>query len=156
MMEPRPKSLSMEDRRAVAAEIIDELVSNGLLREEDREEATDDLATIRISSYDDGYEIAKCLDLHRGWDCNFAMAEILDGFSSTYRRALELAQKAWAEVNGIAPPLPIGSFVTIPREIATGEITGIFEHGAAQYLVRLPGEPENSRRIVNFEDVALA
>jgi len=105
------------------------------------------------SPYDDGYEIAKALESYGAWTCDFQMAECLDGFALEARQQLRIAEKEWAAHNDMTPPYAIGTHVK--WRDGTGEITGIYERGPAQYLVKNDKEAPNDtkRYIVNFEDV---
>lgn len=96
----------------------------------------------------DGYAIAKALDDSCYWDCDMPIVEALDTFDTEVRGAHRKLCIAWASENNIQPPLPIGTQITI------GEITGIYEHDAAYYEVRVTGETNDKRRrLVRFEDV---
>ncbi len=148
----RPK-YSPELARLAAEEIISELIKNQHLDENDRAHCIDDL--VSNGRYGDGYDIAKALDDYAHWDCNFEMAEILDGYRYAVHRQIERAEKEWAKATAPQPPHPIGTRVRLRDE--AGEITGVYEHGAAKYLVKIDGDPqadgpEGARRIINFED----
>jgi len=152
--EPRPK-FSPEIAKIAAAEIVSDLTKAGHLRGYDFDQCVRDLAKYG-RQYSDGYEIATSLDDSAGWSCNFAMTEILDGFGSAVDDALSQAEKEWVKRCGIQPPLAVGARVSVPHG-ETGEITEIYKHGAAKYLVKIDDDakanpPTNSRRIVNFED----
>jgi hypothetical protein len=99
----------------------------------------------------DGYELAKALDDYAHWDCNFEMVEILDGFSSAVSSQIDRAEKDWANLTSPQPPHPIGTRVKLFRG-ELGTIDGIYEYGAAKYLVKIDGSTGNGRRIINFED----
>jgi hypothetical protein len=152
--EPRPK-FSPEIARMAAAEIVGELIEARQIDEEQRGDATTDL-TKHCRPHSDGYALARRLEDYAGWDCNFEMAEILNGFSHTASEYVRKAEKAWAERTSPQPPYPIGTRVTLSRG-ETGTLDGIYDRGAAQYLVKLDGDknaepPHNSRCIINFED----
>jgi hypothetical protein len=152
--EPRPK-FSPEIAAIAAAEIVSDLIEQGHLNESQRSQSVADL--VRYGDrYADGYEVAKALDDGAWWSCNFQMAEILDGYGGTIDHEIERAEKAWAARANPQPPHAIGTRVKLPRGQA-GEITGIYEYGAAKYCVKVDGDdrcepPTNSRRIINFED----
>lgn len=152
--EPRPK-FSAEIARAAAAGIVDELIGASHLDASDRDESISDL-TKHGRQHMDGYEIAKALDDYAHWGVDFQMAEILDGFGHTCSELIRKAEKEWAARTTPQPPLPMGTRVRLSRgEIGT--IDGVYEHGAAKYLVKVDGDveaepPHNSRRIINFED----
>lgn len=152
---PRPR-FSPEIARIAATEIVAELIKGGHLTEAEREQSVDDIAE-HAKPYDDGYELAQRLDDYAGWDCDFMMSEMLNGFSWACSEAIAEAQKKWASETNQQPHLPIGTRVSF-GDGERGEITGIYEHGAAQYLVKVDGDkdadgPHESRRIVNFEGV---
>lgn len=152
--EPRPK-FSSEIAKIAAAEIVSRLIRNGHLTDEDREDRVSEFAK-HGGRHADGFEIAKALEDHAWWDCDFQMAEILDGYGSAVYRAIEREEKAWAERVKPQSTLPVGARVNLPLG-RRGEITGIYEYGPAKYLVKVDGEadaepPTNSRLIINFED----
>ena len=153
-MSGRPK-FSSEIAKIAAAEIVSRLIGAGHFGEDDRDRCVSDLAKYG-RQHADGYEIGKALDNNAWWDCDFQMVEILDGYGSAVYRAIECAEKAWAERVKPQPRLPVGTRVSLPRG-RSGVITGIYEYGAAKYLVKVDGEaaakpPTNSRQILNFED----
>lgn len=134
------------------------LAKAGLIEESEVEDSAIDIAKYG-RKYMDGYALAKALDDYGHWDCNFEMAEELNEFSSAADYEIGAAEKGWAIANSIAAPLPIGDRVVISRSGETGEITGIYEHGPAKFLIKIDGDPradgpQTSRRIVNFEDVS--
>lgn len=95
----------------------------------------------------DGYELAKELERRYVWTITVDDVEALDGMAHEVRAIHREACIAWAKENDIQPPLPVGAATT------QGEITGIYEHDAACYLVREPGEQNDGRRlVVRFED----
>lgn len=153
--EPRPK-FSPQIARLAAAEVVGELIEARHLQEDQRGDATDDIARYAGGRYSDGYAIAKRLDDRAGWDCNFEMAEILNGLSSTISHHIRQAEELWAARTSPQPPYPIGTRVRLSCG-ETGTLDGVYDHGAAQYTVKIDGDertepPTNSRRIVNFED----
>jgi hypothetical protein len=102
-------------------------------------------------SHMDGYTLAKALEDNCGWDIAVSDVEALDCMGAEVRAIHRTACLAWAQVHDIQPPLPIGAMTT------RGEITGIYEHDAACYLIRQSGETNESRRlIVKFEDACAA
>lgn len=102
-----------------------------------------------FSPYDDGYELAKKLDNDYGWDISAMDVEALDQMDSEVRALHRAACIAWAKEHDIQPPHPIGTMTT------RGEITGVYEHDAAMYLIRRPGEQTSRRELVRFEDVTV-
>lgn len=99
----------------------------------------------------DGYQLAKELDSRHGWRISVMDVDALDCMDSEVREIHRAACLAWAKEHDVQPPLPIGTMTT------RGEITGIYEHDAAYYKVREPGETNDSRRLlVKFEDARAA
>lgn len=98
-----------------------------------------------------GYDLAKELESWCGWDIDVGTVEALDCMGTLVSELHRKACLQWAKENDIQPPLPIGTMTT------KGEITGIYEHAAAYYKVREPGETNDSRRLlVKFEDARAA
>ena len=114
----------------------------------DHEQALDIASVYR--RYMDGYELAKALESDCCWDISVLDVEALDCMGSEVDSLHNEACKQWAEAYNIQPPLPIGTMTT------RGEITGIYEHGAACYLVRENGSDERRRLIIRFEDARAA
>lgn len=155
----RPKRLTSEMKLAAAERTVASLMRSGHLELGEQEDAVKAIAK-HGTLYDDGYALAKNLDTYEYWDCDLMMADDLDQFGTFARDELEKAQADWAKVNNIQPSLSIGTAVLL-KSNETGLIDGIYEHGVAQYLVKIDGDPEadgpsNSRRIVNFEDATSA
>lgn len=99
----------------------------------------------------DGYELAKALESRHRWDIDVADVDTLDSMDVQVRDIHRAACKEWAQTHNIQPPLPVGTMTTL------GEITGIYEHDAACYLIRAHGETDDTRkRIVRFEDARAA
>lgn len=95
----------------------------------------------------DGYELAKELERRHCWTITAMDVDSLDCMSPEVRDVHKTACIAWARDNDIQPPLPIGTITT------RGEITGIYDHEPATYLVREHGETNESRRLlIRFED----
>lgn len=96
----------------------------------------------------DGYQLAKTLEADCYWgDLSLQDAEDLDGVSFVVRDAEESARKAWAAEWDIQPPLPVGA------RIQQGVIAGVYEYGAAQYMVKANGCTQDRRHlIIKFED----
>lgn len=103
-----------------------------------------------FNHHDDGYELAKKLDDDYGWDITAMDVDELDQMDSKVRELHRQACIAWTKEHDIQPPHPIGTMTT------RGEITGIYEHDAAMYLIRRPGEQTSRRELVRFEDVVVA
>lgn len=153
--DPRPTRNDPAIIAAAARKTVDALIKGGHLEADDLERSVVDL-TKHARPWMDGYEIAKALDTSAYWDCDFGMVEILDGFMSEIWDALRDAESEWAARTKPQPPHAVGSRIRL-RSGETGEITGIYEHGAAKYLVRIDDDPHaapphHSRRVVDFED----
>ena len=104
---------------------------------------------------DDGYGMAKELEICFSWEMDFNTVEELDSFNSFVRTALEAAEKAWAEENRIQPPLATGTKITYKRgwEQKTGEISGIYKFWPACYTIQEDGAPSNMSAVLKYEDV---
>jgi polyhydroxyalkanoate synthesis regulator phasin len=155
MSEPRPTILTPKLAAIAAQSVVEDLVKDGHIKPEEAGDSVSDIAKHGRQNMD-GYELAKTLDDRAYWDCDFQMCEILDGFGWAARAAIEQAQKEWFTRTSPNPPFEIGARVKLRRG-ETGIIDAIYEHGPAQYCVKIDGderseEPTNSRRIVNFED----
>lgn len=156
-MEKRPRDLTPEMATAAATLLVDGMVKSGLLDESDREQSIEELAE-EGDTWMDGYELAKALD-HRGWAIDAQMVEELDGYRHKANDQILEAQKAWAARNNPQPSLAIGTRIKL-RDGKFGAIDGIYEHGPAQFTVKVEGDPQaethKARRIVNFEDAEAA
>lgn len=151
----RPKHLSDEDRRSVAAEFVDDIIKRHSEKMPDRSTAVDDIAR-RAGRHMDGYEIAKALDDTHHWDCDLELAEDLDGWSQLYDKKLRARQKEWAATVDFGTPLKTGTRVTAiwGRDTYTGKIKEIYEYGPAQYVIEIDGRDHNGGgAIVDFENV---
>jgi hypothetical protein len=94
----------------------------------------------------DGHELARELEKWAGCDMTMHEAEALDSMDMHVSELLAAAEKKWAEEYAIQPPLPIGT------RIVQGIIDGIYEHGAAKYLVKEYGCTKGTRwLLINFE-----
>lgn len=151
----RPRLLGTSELAELAAVLAAELHREGHVR--DPERAARDIAAVAQMRLD-GYQIAKKLDDEKGWRCDFEIAEILNGFSSMMRGALEKLEAKWARDNAIEPPHPVGTRIAIRTGagVEYGVIESLYSHGAARYAVAIEGDPDahgpkQSRRIVKFE-----
>ncbi len=101
----------------------------------------------------DGYQIAKRME-DFGWDVDAMFVEDMDNMGANVSTCHDEEQRLWTEQYNPQPPYPIGAKTT------KGKITGIYEHGAAKYTIKEPGQDDEKtgyrRLIVNFEDVVLA
>lgn len=147
---PRP-TVTDEMKLAAAMPIAKQMLS-GI--NDDAKAGAKDIAENGYA-YIDGYELAKRLE-RCGWDICRGDIDELDQYDSNLRAELKKAETAWADGNNIQPPFPVGTRVTVPHD-GEGEITGIYQHGAARYEVRPDSNTESedscSRRvIIKFED----
>lgn len=137
-------------RPTVTEEMIEQAAQKLALNNEWNEDNVADIVKFyRINM--DGYELAKRLESHAGWDITVFDVDALDCIDSVVHDILRMAGLQWEKECDIQPPLPVGTMTT------RGEITGIYEHEAACYLIRENGETDESRRlIVRFEDACVA
>lgn len=154
--ESRPRQLTDAMKKAAARDLAQELAEHGHINANEIEDAARDIAKHAHGPWTDGYTLAKRLDDYAGWDCNFGMAEVLDGWSTFSDDALRKAEKEWASRVNPTPPFANGTRVRVKDEMGT--IDGIYDYGPAKYLIKIDCDPrantsEKSRRIVNFEDV---
>lgn len=153
----RPKHLSEEDRRSVAAEFVDDIIKTHSEKMPDRSTAVDDIAKY-ADCHMDGYEIAKRLDDTYHWDCDLELAEDLDGWGHCYSEKLRERQKEWAATADLGAPFEPGTRVTAiwGRDTYTGKIKEVYEFGPAQYVVEIDGRNNNGGgAVVDFENVTL-
>ncbi len=110
-----------------------------------------DLAKV-YAPYMDGYQLAKELESRCYWNITAMDVDALDCLDTEVRSIHRAACMAWVKEYNIQPPLPVGTMTT------KGEITGIYEHDAACYLIREHGNLPNDscRQIVRFEDARVA
>ena len=101
----------------------------------------------------DGYELAKKLEDRFDWQIDAQTVADLDDVSVYMRKQLQHEERLWVKNHNIQPQFAIGTAVVCRYgHICSGTITGVSEHEPATYLIQIPGEPENSRAIVKFED----
>lgn len=113
----------------------------------------EDIADV-FSRYMDGYQPARALESHHGYDFDLSDAEELDNCASEVDKALREEQRIWAELWNIQPPLPIGAHVT--GKGIRGVIAGICDHYPASYKVKKDGCTDEGRyTICEFESVSL-
>ncbi|OAM27768.1 hypothetical protein A7P96_01195 [Eikenella sp. NML03-A-027] len=156
---PRP-SVNYEIKLQAACEL---LKNSPKLRPDTDDEAAfnraaDDLAMCG-DEYWDGYELAKHLEYHAGWDITSDIVEELEDYHIYIDRFLLREEKKWAEEHQIQPPFPIGSRVRVPYgfERVTATITALYAYEPARYLVKRDEQPEDDtfRSIIKFEDAEL-
>lgn len=99
----------------------------------------------------DGYELAKNLDMYCHWSIDAQTVEMLADLPGRVDRILDKAKKEWVKAYNIQPKLKNGT------QIKRGVIAGVYEHGAAEYLVKENGcTKENRFLIVPFEEAEVA
>jgi len=109
----------------------------------------------------DGFDLAKALDKHQGWDTTREDMEVLDDMEGIVRSLHKKAEIKWFAANDIQPPLPIGTpvkMVSLDGDTA-GVITGICEYSVAHYEVKMSRQDDSqgvSRRLICFEDAVEA
>lgn len=130
-------------------EITDEMVREAaiaLLRSHNKDERDADDIVNHYEHWIDGYALAKELDISCCWSVDASTVEMLEDLPSRVDRIIEKAQQAWAQEHNIQPKLAIGT------QLKRGVIAGIYEHGAASYLVKEHGCTHPNRHlIVAFE-----
>jgi hypothetical protein len=144
----RPKETE-EMRSQAAARIVSDLIKNGVLTEEQRNQAIHEIVTVTRGDTD-GYQICKQLDLRYGWDCDSEMVDEMDNFSSYLFSVFSEAERTWASTLNPQPPFTIGTRVSFGLRGDVGEIIDIRE--PAKYLIKIDGQKDNSCRVVDFED----
>lgn len=108
----------------------------------------------------DGYRIARLLE-DNGYDgIDLDAANTLDNFGFYVSKELDVEEAFWVKDNDIQPKLKAGDSVTwmSRHERKFGKITGIFEHGAAEYLIQECNKEglrikDNRELVVKFENV---
>ena len=159
---PRPKALTDDQRRVIAADLVDRVIKTGTLGPSDRDEAIEDV--IKATRWcSDGYEIAKALDDDNGWMCDAEVVAILDDFGVEKSGALRESVKAWVVHFGIAARFLVGQRIIAydGTEQAFRGVVDDIRAEFAEYAVKIDGDPRaepptNSRRIVAFEDCVAA
>lgn len=139
------------DRPKITNEFVAEIAATFCKKNRWSAEQASDLADA-YDSHMDGYELAKALESDYCWDISVQDVDTLDCFDFEVSNAHRKACLEWAKANNIQPPYPIGTMTT------RGEITGIYEHAGATYLIREPNEKVDSSRrlLVKFEDARIA
>lgn len=137
-------------RPTVTQEMIEKAAQKLALNYEWNEDNVTDIVKFYRNNMD-GYKLAKRLESYAGWDITVSDVDALDCIDSMVHDILRLAGLQWEKECDIQPPLPVGTMTT------RGEITGIYEHEAACYLIRENGETNESRRLImRFEDARAA
>lgn len=106
----------------------------------------------QYSGHMNGYELAKELDRHCGYQPDTEMVESLDAMSSYVDDVYKKEIQQWVVDLNIEPPFPEQTPITI------GLITAVSTYSPACYEVRRKGDSEDSGRrlIVKFEDAVYA
>ncbi len=95
----------------------------------------------------DGYELAKRLDDHCGWDIDVNTVNVLDDMDHEVRNVVENREKEWAKEYNIQPTLAMNT------KIKEGVIVGIDEYHAARYKVKAYDcVYDNRYLLIKFED----
>lgn len=146
---PRPECTA-EIIRVAALEFSQ--ANPGIQEEMGTDEIAADLAK-HCYRFNDGYELARNLEEYEGWDIDTITVGLLDSFDSYLSKHIKFLEEKWQQDNDIKPPFAIGTIVQCRHGgTSTGEISGISRYSVAAYEIKIPGEPENSRAIVKFED----
>lgn len=138
LTEPRPTRLTAEGRLKAAITIARELAEARLIEASEVEESARDIAALEAGRFADGFEVAKRLEDRAGWDCNFAMAEVLDGYGHACGREIEAEERRWAERNDVQPPLPDGTRILFAPRDERGVIEGVSTYGVARKWIQRP------------------
>lgn len=138
MSEPRP-TVTDEMIRAAVQSVAEKMMTG------DVESAVEAICR-QYQHPMDGFDLAMNLKQWEYWDVTRNEMEDLDAIENRISEALREAEKQWFSANPVEPPFPIGTKTT------RGVITGIYEYGPACYLVQEPGQPDNRKLIVKFED----
>lgn len=133
---PRPAAHDPAIIEAVARDLMPAVIE-WLGSDYDGNEATllDDLRYACEYWHEDGYERCKRLE-NKHWDCNFELAEIMDGAS--HSSVVRAATKVWVTANGITPKLAVGTAVEVTHAnqmTDTGTIVAIHPE-TAEYVVQ--------------------
>lgn len=108
-----------------------------------------------FSQYRDGFEIAKKLDSHHGWNTTREDVDAFDEIIYLVDLKLREEEKKWVEDNNIGQPLPSGTRVRCVSRDKTGVIEGTFSHSPGSYKI-IPDVIEinpTTRWICQFERV---
>jgi hypothetical protein len=117
------------------------------IRGENEESDAEDIADCYYEHID-GYELAKRLENDCHWDISVDMIEHLDSMEHYVSEEHEIVLKKWVIDSKIEPPFENGT------KVKQGVIAGIYEYGAAKFLVKRNGcTDDRSFGIINFEDV---
>ncbi len=140
---PRPKA-NEEIIRIAAGKIVTQF--SKLQTQGDEEYCVQDI----FDSYYygmDGYELAKLLDDHCGWEIDVNTVNGLDDMEHEVRKILEEKEKEWAKEYNIQPTLEMNT------KIKEGVIVGIDEYHAARYKVKAYDCIKDNRYLlIKFED----
>ncbi|WP_145270249.1 hypothetical protein [Tautonia plasticadhaerens] len=147
-----PKSPNDETRLQAAI-----ITAQTLIDEEGLSGKVEELAAdiVRHCRSGDGYSMAKDLEKH-GWDCDTAIAEILDSHQHTLARAHEDFLRGFQQTHNVQPPIPVGTCVKTRR--GTGVIAEVYPHRPMSYAIKQDGdaqaeEPTNRRILLYWDEV---
>jgi hypothetical protein len=108
-----------------------------------------------LSTFHDGYAMARDLERRFGWVEDRELVDLMDAGSHALSKAHKEHVEQWVKDCHIMPERMIGDTViaTPPvREDQVGTIVKIYE-GEARYGVRYPDQPKTSHYVVDYEDV---
>lgn len=107
-MTARPISLTKEMKLAAALKLAADVRRDcPAFRDEDITELAEQIAREARGPYMDGYELAKALDDHCGWQPDSTMVETLDMWSRHAGDELRAAQKAWRNETNPQPAFKV-------------------------------------------------
>lgn len=133
----RPQQSDRWVARCVAEELYrmlcEELPDDFSADADDREEAIEQLAAV-ADPWNDGYQIARDLERRYSWDCDKAVADVLDEVSSIAYDAVDQAVVAWVAATKPAPPFQPGTMVVVKHKLrdVVGEIVDVAASDAAE------------------------
>lgn len=142
----RPRTVT-EIMRKQAAEAVAKQLARFIPELGDHNETVSDILAVTDADCTmDGYQIARALEQHKHWDCDMAIAEIVDRYSTLCGDLLRAAEEQWGKENPMEPPYPVGVWVSTPYGI--GRISEVYPRAPNSYLVLI----DNRRILVPFED----
>ncbi|HDG1725131.1 TPA: hypothetical protein PFE81_001654 [Vibrio cholerae] len=103
----------------------------------------------QLSIPSDTYELAKDFE-DDGWSVRSNLLSKLDNVIDRLNYAYRELEKSWGEEHKPVPPFQNGEQLIFSGMV--GEITGVFEHRPATFLVKHPEHDGNTRLLIKFED----
>jgi len=111
------------------------------------DEIITDILDVTVGDYTmDGYQIARALERCKYWECDLALAKMMDDFGNHCHELLRAAERQWGNENPMTPPHAPGTTVQTPR--GTGVIEEVFTHAPNSFLVLI----NDKHLIIPFED----